>query len=152
MSRAGKVLAWAVLGLAALGVGAVVAYAAADYPARGIDPMYPPNDLYAVNDTVNCNSAWADTIVPDGNYVLGWWVEVRANVASVGVTVNVSPSDLRLDGTGMLKSGAFLVRQGESSALFHVPVDTIFVQGVWGSAAPDSIIHYQVFVEQLKAQ
>jgi hypothetical protein len=147
-----KVVALALF--AALGVGIITeATGQSAYPRNnGIDPAFPPNDLYVVADTVNCNAASADTIVPDGNYVLGWWVEVKANVASVGVTVNVSPSDRRLDGTDMLKSGAFLVRQGEASALFHVPVDTIIVQGVWATTAPDSVVHYQVFVEQLKAQ
>jgi hypothetical protein len=150
MSRAGKVLAWAVLGLAVVGV--VLAQARAMYPKGGVDPMFPPNDLYVVNDTVACHASWTDVIVPDGDIVLGWWVEVKANVASVGVTVNVSPSDTRLNGTGLLKSGAFLVRQGESSALFHVPVDTLMVKGVWATAAPSSTVHYQVFVEQLRAQ
>lgn len=146
-----RLVAGVALGL--LVAGAVVCMVgAAAYPDRGVDPAFPPNDYYPVSDTVNCNSAYTDTIVPDGSYVLGWWVEVRANAASVGVTVNASPADQRLDGTGMLKTGTYLVRQGTTSPTFHTPVDTLYVKGVWATAAPSSTVHYQVVFEQLKAQ
>jgi len=147
-----RLVAGVVLGLLAAGA-AVCMMGAAAYPRyNGIDPAFPPNDAYVVQDTICCNAAYTDTIVPDGNYVLGWWIEVKSNAASVGVTVQASPADLRTSGTGHLKTETFLVRQGTTSPTFHVPVDTLYVQGVWASVAADSVVHYQVVFEQLKAQ
>jgi len=133
-----RVVAGALFVALALAVGAGLSGADPEYAGWVSDPWLP-NDLYTVDDTVCCNASWCDTIVPDGDYVMLWTIDVRASSSYDGVRVRFSPA------SGCATTGWFRIWEGNDRT-FQVPPDTIFIKGL--SATASDSVRYELYVEQ----
>lgn len=136
----GRILAGVLVCALALAVGAGLSGADPNYAGWVSDPWLP-NDLYTVDDTVCCHASWCDTIVPDGDYVMLWTLEVRESSSYDGVRVRFSPA------SGAATTGWFRIWEGRDRT-FDVPPDTIFIKGL--SATASDSVRYELFVHQLE--
>jgi len=146
----------------------ILAHARTVYPPHGINDNFPPNDLYALSDTVTCLTSapfdttgaevWPDTtataIVPDGTYVHQWrlYAHSRGTVTSYGMWVKVSPADTDLANTPWFFVRLSYMNLSKTFSYFdlplnsRVPIDTLYIRGY--AAADTTHIYFTFLAEQ----
>lgn len=120
-------------------------------PALQQDDFY--QNLYAASDTVRCNPAHWDIIVPDLTYAGKWTIYPFGSRSSKADGINVKvTSAANNDGWSEtffipIDSGGGYKNELVAFTWFNTAVDSVAVQAVFSTCGADSLLSYQFIME-----